>query len=60
VRRSLVPGGEYLFRRCGALLHRRILHAGFGAVRCYARGVRVPAAAAALVPARLLCFGAVR
>jgi hypothetical protein len=60
VRRILAPGGEYLFRRCSPMLRRRILQHGFGAVRCYVGGMRLPAALAALLPSRLLTFGASR
>jgi SAM-dependent methyltransferase len=61
VRRSLVPGGEYLCRTRGEPreLAERLLAAGFSALRFYAGNLRVPAAALPLVPPRLLRIAAV-
>jgi len=45
VRRSLAPGGVYF---CAA--EAPFLEAGFSTVHCYAGGVRIPSAAARLIP----------
>ena len=62
VRRSLVPGGEYLCRtrRPARELARRLLAAGFSKVRIYAGAARIPAASASIFPANLLRFAAVK
>ena len=61
VRRSLAPGGEYLCTSAVPTRLRASLHeAGFSRVRCYLGALRIPWAAAALFPAKLLRISAIR
>jgi SAM-dependent methyltransferase len=62
VRRSLVAGGEYLCRTRAAPrgVRRRLLEAGFSAVRFYAGIARIPGAILSLVPKNLLCISAIK
>lgn len=59
VRRSLVAGGQYFCRTQGSIgaLRRRLLAAGFSAVRFYAGALRVPFD---ILPARLLRISAIK
>lgn len=55
VLRALAPGGRYVcLAREGLKLRAAMLAAGFSAVRCYARSVRVPWALARFLPDRRL------
>jgi SAM-dependent methyltransferase len=62
VRRSLVAGGEYLCRTRAAPreLRRRLLEAGFSAVRFYAGIARIPGTIFSLVPKSLLRICAIK
>ena len=61
VRRSLVPGGEYLCAtNSPAELRRRLRDAGYSAVSCYLGAARLPWAVHALAPKHLLRVSAIR
>jgi hypothetical protein len=61
VRRSLACGGEYICATNSPReLRRRMLACGFSEVLCYLGAVRIPWAARALVPGKLLRIGAIK
>ena len=61
VRRSLAPGGEYVCVSVHpARLRAWLLQAGFSRVSCYVGALRIPWAAAALFPEKLLHICAFR
>jgi len=57
VRRSLAPGGQYIFTSQKDVRD-RLLEAGFSAVSCWLGAARVPWAAQGLVPRQLLRMAA--
>jgi len=59
VRRSLLPGGEYIFTSSDCEnLRERLFGAGFSAVSCWLGAARIPWATQGLVPRQLLRISA--